>query len=319
MESTFQQSIRKRYDYITDYLSEPMRHLANEVSAVWGEWDKMDLLMQEHLAFHPVLQRSHQMYVLDAEGVQVSSRVSRETIELEARQQSLRDRPYLAGTVPEDGLLLSQVYVDRVGGESCVTAVQWVEDDHGRKLGYLAADFKLLALPQVEQSTEDRRMWLQVKGDPSIRGTLFQQSRTHSLMDDKLDDVIDIIEELILYRGVFHAKLHFSSSRSTLWLYDDPYRYRVHVLDEILNAVCLAYPLRAYPEDAVVTQGDIPKVFQQFKALREADETVYLRAASINVINGMVALNFSCDGSHYMPVEEFLSKGEAFWFGNAGG
>ena len=45
------------------------------------------------------------------------------------------------------------------------------------------------------------------------------------------------------------------------------------------------------------------------------DENVYLRAASLNVINGMVGLTFSCDGSHYIPAAEFLRNGEAFWFG----
>jgi hypothetical protein len=56
-------------------------------------------------------------------------------------------------------------------------------------------------------------------------------------------------------------------------------------------------------------------VFEQFKKLRFADETLYLRSASINIINGFVALNFSCDGSHYMPVDEFLQRGEVLWLG----
>jgi hypothetical protein len=29
----------------------------------------------------------------------------------------------------------------------------------------------------------------------------------------------------------------------------------------------------------------------------------------------MVGLTFSCDGSHYMPAQEFLDKGDGFWFG----
>ena len=30
---------------------------------------------------------------------------------------------------------------------------------------------------------------------------------------------------------------------------------------------------------------------------------------------GMVGLNFSCDGSHYMPWHEFLRKSLGFWLG----
>jgi hypothetical protein len=29
----------------------------------------------------------------------------------------------------------------------------------------------------------------------------------------------------------------------------------------------------------------------------------------------MVGLNFSCDGSHYMPWDEFLEKSLGFWLG----
>jgi len=56
-------------------------------------------------------------------------------------------------------------------------------------------------------------------------------------------------------------------------------------------------------------------VFRQFKALRFADDTIYLRSGSLNVMNGMIGLTFSCDGSHYMPVAEFLNKEVGFWTG----
>jgi hypothetical protein len=57
-------------------------------------------------------------------------------------------------------------------------------------------------------------------------------------------------------------------------------------------------------------------VFNMFRTLRFADETVYLRAGSLNIINGMVGLNFSCDGSHYMRYDELLEKSAEFWFGS---
>ena len=33
----------------------------------------------------------------------------------------------------------------------------------------------------------------------------------------------------------------------------------------------------------------------------------------------MVSLNFSCDGSHYIPYDEFLDKDIGFWFGQDSG
>ena len=55
-------------------------------------------------------------------------------------------------------------------------------------------------------------------------------------------------------------------------------------------------------------------VLQKLKELREVDKNIYLRAGSINLVNGLVGLNFSCDGSHYLPVEEFFSRDARFWF-----
>jgi hypothetical protein len=46
------------------------------------------------------------------------------------------------------------------------------------------------------------------------------------------------------------------------------------------------------------------------------DDTFYLRAASLNLLNGMVSLTFSCDGTHYMPYDEFLAKNLGFWIGS---
>ena len=47
----------------------------------------------------------------------------------------------------------------------------------------------------------------------------------------------------------------------------------------------------------------------------ELAQRLDLRSASINIMNGMLGLTFSCDGSHYMPVAEFLEKNLGFWIG----
>jgi hypothetical protein len=49
-------------------------------------------------------------------------------------------------------------------------------------------------------------------------------------------------------------------------------------------------------------------ILEQFQLLRFMDENIYLRSGSLNIFNGMVGLNFSCDGSHYMSYREFLEK-----------
>ena len=77
--------------------------------------------------------------------------------------------------------------------------------------------------------------WLQVKGDPSIREFLFQQSRIDSLFDDEIDRIHEIVNELLTRKGAFHVKVHYSSSQLTCWFADDAYRYRVFVKEQVLD------------------------------------------------------------------------------------
>lgn len=157
--------------------------------------------------------------------------------------------------------------------------------------------------------------WKQYRGDPAIRGGMFEQSRVRSAMDDQFNETFSQVEKLMSQHGVFHAKLHFSSSRVTLWLYNDPYRYRVLSVDELLTSTpCHECPLTHYPLEAVVQQHQIREVLEMFRVLRFSDEQIYLRAASLNLINGMVGLIFSCDGSHYIDAQEFLASPYTRWF-----
>jgi hypothetical protein len=137
-------------------------------------------------------------------------------------------------------------------------------------------------------------------------------------MDERIDVVLDLLAELITVNGIFHAKLHFSSSRATLWTVDDPYRFRIHGIDELGNPdLCMAYPRRDYPEDAEIPQDAVPRILRCFRDLRFMDETIYLRSGMLNIFNGLIGLTFSCDGSHYMPWQEFLDKSLGFWLGTS--
>ena len=262
------------------------------------------------------LENCKHLFALDAEGVQFVDNITREGPDPVHFGRNRLDRPYMEGLEAGADFVLSEAYISRNSKRPMLTAVQVVRDADGNRLGYIGADFDLRELPGTVGLYPESKAWRQIKGDPAIRGGLFAQQRSQSLMDDRMDDILALMTELITEHGVFHGKLHFSSSRATIWMVDDPYAYRILSFDDMIDPdICLAYPRRPYTERAIVPAQDVRPVFDMFRALRFADENIYLRAGSLNVVNGMVGLNFSCDGSHYLRYDEFLANGLDFWFG----
>jgi hypothetical protein len=297
-------SIEEQKAALSAKLAAPMEKLARQCAQVWPEKDALDRVLQQGLASIPLCRL---VYALDPSGIQISANVSAQGLSERFYGQDLSRRPFMTNVLPSRGFILSDVYVSRGTERPTVTAVLAVLKDE-RVAGFIAADFDLRDLTLDDARPLAAPTWRQIKGDPSIRQTVFMQQRAISDLDQHIDDVIATIDELMCERGIFHVQIHFSSSRATLWSMDDPFSYRVHVLDEIINpAVCLAFRKQPYPARATVRAEQVRKVLEKFKQLRIADDVIYLRSGSLNVINGIVGLTFSCDGSHYLPADEFLS------------
>ena len=312
-ETKLQMTVRKQRETLETLLYESMSHLA-EVCA--NEMDNQQALEDFLSAEMRKAAYCKYLWVVDSAGIQLTDDVTRTGFKREQIGRDRIARPYMQRALKGDDYYLSEAYISRNRKRPSLTAIKAIYDVSGRVAGYVGADFDLRELPQTADQYEDDNIWKQVKGDPAIRSSLFSQQRTESAMDAQIDDILSLIEELILAKGVFHAKLHFSSSRATLWLVDNPYSYQILNMDELSDPdICLAFRHHEYFDKAIVDPQKIPQVFQQFKELRFADETIYLRSASINIVNGMIGLNFSCDGSHYMHYEEFLEKNMSFWFG----
>jgi hypothetical protein len=256
------------------------------------------------------------LYLLDPAAHQVTGNVSRTGPLPEHFGRDRSQRPYMAEALAGTELSLSDAYLSRNKRRPSLTAVRRLTRPDGELFGFLGADFDLRDLPMTRELCRQSDRWMQLKGDPAIRGTLFYQQRVESLMDARIDEVLDLVTELMVSHGVFHGKLHFSSSRATFWLLDDPYHFRVLDFEDLSDpGICLAYPLRDYPDEAEIPAQRLGEVFRQLRELRFMDENIYLRSGSLNIMNGIVALNFSCDGSHYMRWDEFLDKRMDFWLG----
>ena len=309
--TTLAESVAHQRDALANLLRVPLEQAAQACSQAWPDRAGLNQALMQAL---PAVTGCKYLYALDTQAAQLSDNVSHEGLIETDFGRERADRPYMREAVPNQGFLLSHAYISLRAKRPSLTAIQIVRDETGQVLGFVGADFDLRDLPITGKLYDEPNYWRQIKGDPSIRGGVFQQSRTESQLDLNIDTVLGVLEELITDRGVFHGKLHFSSSRATMWLVDDPYRYRLLDIEALTNPdTCLIYPHRTYPADALVPKEQIRPVLDALRALRFMDETFYLRAGSINIFNGMVGLTFSCDGSHYLPWDEFLSKGFDFW------
>jgi hypothetical protein len=313
MSEALQAAIARQRMLLRGRLAGQLGRQVEPCREAWGNRAALERLLDNTLAELPACKY---LYLLDREARQVTANLSRQGSMPEQLGRNRSQRPYLAEALAGAEFSLSAAYLSRNRGRPSLTAVQRITDSDGALLGYLGADFDLRDLPLTRELYRQADQWLQLKGDPAIRGGLFYQQRVESLMDSRIDAVLALFAELITEHGVFHGKLHFSSSRATIWSLDDPYRFRVLDFEDLTNPdTRLAYPQRDYPADAELPAAHVGDVFSAFKALRFMDENIYLRSGSLNIFNGIVALNFSCDGSHYMRWDEFLHKDLDFWLG----
>lgn len=316
MDSTVKQSVKHQREMLTKLLGETLANLALELVPLMKDPD----LLNDHLVKAiSDLPYCKYLYVLDTSAKQISATVKHEGIKTKDIGRDRSDRPYMENMfVPRHGIdfELSSTYISSNKKRPSLTGIQLIRGENNERLGFLGVDYDLRELPRDDKMYDEPTQWRQIKGDPAIRSGLFLQQRAESQMDTKLEDVMTILEELMLEHGVYHCQIHYSSSRVTLWHVDDPYTYRILTMDELSDTeICLAYPNRPYFDRNIVPKDDIYNVFKQFSALRFADETIYLRSGSLNLVNGFIGLNFSCDGTHYLVYDDFLSRGLEFWFG----
>ncbi len=315
MQTSWKESIREQRAALLEQLVSPLLNLAQMCETVFPQRDALNKVLEQAFGRIP---NCMYLYITDLAGIQISDNIGRNGRLEEHHGRDRSPRPYMKEARQDRDFVLSEAYISLSAHRPSVTALQTLHQD-GKPVGYLGADFDLRDLPTIEDLYVEPGVWQQIKGDPAIRGTVFQQTRVDSALDQEIDQAMSILEELIVERGLFQFVLHFSSSRATIWVVDDPYRYRILQSDALTDPdVCLAYPRRDYPADAEIPADCVGSLLRGLRTLRFADDTIYLRSASLNIFNGLISLTFSCDGSHYMPYSEFLDKDASFWFGEAG-
>ncbi|WIM05046.1 MAG: hypothetical protein OHM77_10110 [Candidatus Nitricoxidivorans perseverans] len=314
-EPTLQESVARQRAELKQSLEDPLRRVAEACAAVWSDRARLDEALNR---LFPAVPHGRYLYALDTAGVQVSDNVSRDGPVEGDFGRDRSHRPYMREVQPASGFLLSRSYITMRERRPGITAIQIVRNGLGQALGFIGADFYLQDLPMTRERFEERRQWRQLRGDPSIRSQVFHQTRAESEMDRQLPTVLGVVEELMTDHGMHHIMLHFSSSRAVYWTVDDPWRYRLLDIQALTDPdTCLAFRKRPYPAGALVPRERIRAILDALRSLRFVDETFYLRTGTLNIFNGIVGLTFSCDGSHYVPWDEFLKMDVAAWLGTA--
>jgi hypothetical protein len=296
---------------LTALFEPPMAHLAKYCAELWSNPEELNTLLSEQFSSIPHCQL---LYAVDKFGKQVSANVNAQQIDVNYRGQDLSRRPYSVSLYPKRHFMLSSVYISQTTGHPCISAVQPVISEQ-QFLGFVIADFDVGQLPlsMTPSAQMTPAAWRQNHHN-SIYRPLSPQ-RVLSVLDHHISEILDVLNRLIKEYGVFHCTLHCSSGQVMLWQVDNPYQYRLYEVEQLLHSeMFLAYPRCDYTEKAILSTEQVHHVLERFRALRLADDHFYLRAGSVNIINGLVGLSFSYDGSQYMPAQVFLSKELSSWF-----
>lgn len=311
-EPSLQETVARQRAELKQILEAPLRRAANACRSVWNDRAGLDAALS---GVFPSLTYCRYVYALNTDGVQISDNIGQEGIVRGDFGRDRSHRPYMRESQPAAGFLLSRSYIGQRERRPAITAIQLVRDEAGRALGFVGADFYLNDLP-LTRGFAEQRQWKQMRGDPSIRSGVFHQTRSESEMDANIDTVQGVVEELMADHGMHHIMLHFSSSRAVYWKVDDPFRYHLLDIKALTNPdICLAFRRQPYPAEALVPKERIRAILDGMRNLRFVDETFYLRTGTLNIFNGIVGLTFSCDGSHYVPWDDFLKMDVAFWLG----
>jgi hypothetical protein len=308
------EGIRIQREALKQLMSEPMARLAKLCANTNMSENDLEAVL---VGAFPEIPNCMHLFVLDDQFIQISKNITRDGVDASHVGRDRSGRPYVVNIIGRTEFKLSEAYISRRMKRPSLTAMHVIRNEQNDILGLLGGDFDMRELPHTGLCYKEPDDWSQLKGDSSIRRNLFFQQRVDSIMDDHIDEALETMHELMINYGVFHGEIYFSRSRATIWHSKNPYTYHILTVNELTTPnILLAYPKQSYFDRARVPVDQIRLVFDMFKKLRFADDNVYLRSATLNVVNAMVGLNFSCDGTHYMRFDEFLEKDIDFWFGS---
>lgn len=180
------------------------------------------------------------------------------------------------------------------------------------------------------------KLYVSIKGDPSLRETALFRERYESVVDRFRSQLIPNLQELILGRGVYQFMVNMNSGEVRTSSVFDPFTEEVHTSDRLIDSAYINrhFPVIDYDEKIAFIRSVyalIPKI-QQYGELPEQWRNIfsrsrsqwkpvgkeeihsimsklehlrnvpnfYLRNFSISIVQDAIRMQFNCDGTHIM-------------------
>ncbi len=181
-----------------------------------------------------------------------------------------------------------------------------------------------------------------IKGDKSLRESVYNRERAFNIVDDHLDELVDVWLFLLLKTGAYRLVIGLNNAEVRVASVFDPFNTEVHLADDLLkpdyvdfhfNKISLdekdKFIKRIYlmlekdktftllSEDwqqslldrnqkmqQLTSEDDLCFILQNIPKLRHL-EGYYLRSITINLFNSTVSMSFNCDGTQIMSHKKF--------------
>ncbi|MDH5392965.1 MAG: cyclic nucleotide-binding domain-containing protein [Gammaproteobacteria bacterium] len=177
-----------------------------------------------------------------------------------------------------------------------------------------------------------------IKGDPSLRESIFTRARYESVVDTIMPQLIKCFIDLLLNYSVHQIYIHFNSGEVGLSTIFDPFEAEIHpanklidhgYLDRHFSKIAYAEKLnlikrlngciemdhvyQSLPDNlkkmqtngTPVTPAQINTVISRLTDLRNIPD-LYLRNFTFNITRDAVRMQFNCDGTHVVSSSEYI-------------
>jgi hypothetical protein len=180
-----------------------------------------------------------------------------------------------------------------------------------------------------------------IKGDPSLRESASQRKRYDSKVDALFDQLEPNLEDIMINRGIYRIYIGFNSGEIRTNSIFDPLRQEIHDAEKISDSDYISrhFPKINYADKVALMRNlyttlraseyykaipsywqnilnrrsqnwkpleaeNIPNILSTVRKLRDI-EGYYLRNITICIVQGIVRMQFNCDGTQIIDAHNF--------------